>query len=163
MMGNTASELKHLVGQEQDHQRTEHGGLRRPAGLFYQPPHGQRPTDHHGGFTQGLDDQRPRELVVRTPVVLVRKVSHGDHHEQRHQGAWQNARQEQGSHRHVGHHAVNHEGQTRRNDGPQRGRRGRHAHRKLSVIAMIFHRLDLNGAQTCSIGNRRATHASKHH
>ena len=91
------------------------------------------------------------------------KVSHGGHHQQGHQHAGQDARQEQRAHRHVGHHAVDHKGQARWNDGPQGSRCCRHANRKFSAVAMVFHGLDFDGAQARGVSDGGATHAGKHY
>ena len=93
----------------------------------------------------------------------MREIGHSQHHQQRHQNAGQNARQKQGSNTDIGHHAVDHKGQARWNDGPQCGRSGGDAHRKLAAVAVVFHGLDLHRAQAGRISNGGAAHAGKNH
>ena len=91
------------------------------------------------------------------------EIGYGEHHQQGHQYARKDACQKQRSNAHIGHHAVNDERQTRWNDGTQSRRCSRDAHRKLRVVAMVFHGLDLNGAQARRVGNGGAAHAGKNH
>ena len=71
--------------------------------------------------------------MSRAPLVLVREVGDGDHHQDRHHHAGQDAGQEQRAHRDVGEQRVDHERQRRRDDRPERRRRGGHSDRELLV------------------------------
>ena len=78
-------------------------------------------------------------------------------------GAGDEAAQEQRADRDVGHHAVDHERQGRRDDRPERGGCGRDADRELGRVAVVLHGLDLDGAEAGGIGDRRARHAGEDH
>jgi hypothetical protein len=103
------------------------------------------------------------ERRIGAPAVLVGEIGHRRHHQQRHENAGNDAGEKQRTDRDIGHHAVDDEGQGRRDDRPQRGRRGGDADGKLRGVAVVLHRLDLDGAEARSIGNRRARHAGEDH
>ena len=110
-----------------------------------------------------LAEARARELDVGAPFVLVRVVGDGEHHQDRHQHAGQDAGEEERADRGVGHHPVDHERQARRDDRPERRRRGGHADRELGRVAVLLHRLDLDRAEAGGVGDRRAAHAGEDH
>ena len=161
--GQHSLEVKDFVGSKQQDQSAQHRPLRVQAKALNQPPHQQGPAHHHAGLGQRFEHARPTEFGIGTPIVFMGKVSHGGHHQQGHQHAGQDARQEQRAHRHVGHHAVDHKGQAWWNDGPQGSRCCRHANRKFSAVAMVFHGLDFDGAQARGVSDGGATHAGKHY
>ena len=87
----------------------------------------------------------------------------GEHHQERHDDAGQDAGHEEGADRDVGHHAVDDEGQRRREDRAEGGGGGGDADGGLDRVAVVLHRLDLDGADAGGVGERGAGHAGEDH
>ena len=104
-----------------------------------------------------------RKHLIAADAVAMGVVGDVEHHADRHHGAGHDAAQEQRADGDVGHHAVDHERQGRRDDRAQGGRGRRDADRELGLVAMVLHGLDLDGAEAGGVGDCRARHAREDH
>jgi len=115
------------------------------------------------GIGKGAGQRRPGKRRVAPVVAPVRVPGHGRHHEKAHHDPRDHAREKELSYGDAGHHAVDDERQRRRNDGPERRRGGGHADGEVDRVAVVLHRLDLDGAQARGIGDRGARHSGEDH
>ncbi len=155
-------ELPFPVGAEQQQHRHAGRGRRVGAQQHRAPDH-QRERDDDGKLQCRLANPAPQELDVGAPVVLVREIGDGQHHQHGHHQTRQDPGQEQLPDRDVRHHPVDHERQRRRDDRPERRRRGGHANREFLGVPVVAHRLDLDRAEARRVGDRRSGHASEDH
>ena len=166
IIGITAEKLKFQSSDEQSTARAMQSAMlmrqRRPASASPDRAAGKPRT--MASSTIASAELCARRTGASAPQpFLCAKIRDGEHHQQRHHDAGQDAGHEQRADRDVGHHAVDDEGQRRREDRPERRGGGGDADRGLDRVAVVLHRLDLDRADAGGIGDRRARHAGEDH
>ena len=88
---------------------------------------------------------------------------HHDHEGPGHEETRHDAPQEEASDGGIGDDPVEEEGHAGRDDGTYRGRRRGHGRGEVARVALVGHRLDLDGPESRRVGDGRARHAREDH